>query len=71
MEQNQFFGGPFALRIFNPNTGLLPIHWLTRNCQKAKGLRGHRTGVGERGSRAGGNGQTGGFRLRPGPCWPP
>ncbi len=40
MEQDQFFGGPFALRILNPHSVQpFALQRMTRNCQKAKRLR--------------------------------
>ena len=44
LEQNQLFGGPFALRILNAHRDLVPFSpgcETTRIIQKAKGLGGY------------------------------
>ena len=55
MEQDQFFGGPFALRELNPHTGLRSYMLTDKKLSESQGVsnkRGYCTGGEEWGSRA-------------------
>jgi len=56
MEQDQFFGGPFALRILNAHTGLLSYPLTDKKQSESQGVSlrtRHCTGGGEGDARVG------------------
>jgi hypothetical protein len=56
MEQDQFFGGPFALRILNPHTGLRSYPLTDKKQSESQGVslgKGYCTGGGEGDARVG------------------